>query len=190
MSEPVPRLVVLSGPSGVGKGTVGKALLAANSGSIAKAVTATTRSPRPGEVDGVHYRFFARDEFLARRARGEFLESAEVYGNLYGTLRAEVEKTLARGVACLLEIDVQGARLVRESGVPHWSVFLAPPSMSELERRLRERGTEDPATLRRRLETAAAEIAEKERYDRVVVNETVDAAAREIEAFLRDRGVI
>lgn len=189
-ARPVPHLVVLSGPSGVGKGTVGRRLLEKNPREIAKAVTATTRAPRPGEFDGVHYRFMTREEFLARRERGEFIETAEVYGNLYGTLREEVDKTLARGVTCLLEIDVQGARRIRESGVPHLSAFLEPPSLEELERRLRHRGTEAEDVIRRRLDTAKAELEEKSHYDRVILNDHIDAAARRLEAFLRERGAM
>jgi guanylate kinase len=174
----------------VGKGTVGRRLLEKNPHALAKAVTATTRAPRPGEFDGVHYRFMTRDEFLTRRDRGDFLETAEIFGNLYGTLKEEVEKTLARDVTCLLEIDVQGARHIRESGFPQLSAFLVPPSLEDLERRLRHRGTETEDVIRRRLATAVEELKEKDHYDRVIVNDHIDAATKRLEEFLKERGAL
>jgi len=165
-------------------------LLERNPRAIRKSVTATTRAPRPGEFDGVHYHFLSRENFEERRSRGEFLESADVYGNLYGTLREKVERTLRDGVSCLLEIDVQGAALVRASGVPVATVFLAPPSMEELERRLRHRGTEPEEVIRRRLDTARREMEERPKYDAVIVNDHIDAATERLERHLRERGAL
>jgi guanylate kinase len=177
-------LLVLSGPSGAGKSTVCGDLLRRRP-SLHFSVSATTRAPRPGERDGVQYHFLSRGEFARRLAADAFLESAEVHGHLYGTLRAEVEPYLLRGTDVLLDIDVQGARQVRERLAARplagrvVFAFLAPPSDAELERRLRGRGTEPEEVIRRRLENARRELAAAGEYDHVVVNDTVaDAVAR------------
>jgi guanylate kinase len=171
-------LVVISGPSGSGKTTVAAKLLALP--GFARAVTATTRAPRAGETDGVDYLFFTREEFLARVARGEFLEHATVHGNLYGTPRRSVEEALARGGVCLLAIDVQGAAALRGRLSPALFVFLKAPGGEELERRLRSRGTEDEATVARRLETAREELRREAEFDVSVVNDDLDRTVAEV----------
>lgn len=144
-------------------------------------VSATTRSPRPGEIDGVHYHFLSGDEFDRMEADGQLLESAYVHGkNRYGTLRAPVEKRLAKGLPAILEIDLQGARQIRETMPSARFVFLAPPSWEELKRRLVGRGTEDEAERTRRLETARVELAAAPEFDHVIVNDDVRRATDEL----------
>ncbi len=153
-------VLVVSGPSGVGKTTVIDGLL--RRPGFARGITATTRSPRPGEQEGVHYRFLTRARFEEGVGRGMFLEHATVHGNLYGTPREEVEAILGRGDACILNVDVQGAESIRRSGLPVVTVFLLPPSAEELERRLAGRGTEGAEEKARRLAIARQEMAEQE----------------------------
>lgn len=144
-------------------------------------MSATTRAPRPGETDGVHYLFLTTEDFERRLAAGEFLETAVVHGqNRYGTLRGPVEKRLATGEPVLLEIDLQGARQVRESMPDARFVFLAPPSWDELERRLVGRGTEGPEERERRLATARVELDAAAEFDHVIVNDTVTRATDEL----------
>ena len=169
------RLTVLAGPSGVGKGTVVKALLARRP-DVWLSVSATTRKPREGELDGVHYLFWTPEEFDVAVARGQMLEWAEFAGNRYGTPRAPVEERLAAGVPVLLEIEVQGARQVRVSSPDALLVFLAPPSWEELARRLAGRGTEDLEVVERRLAAARAELAAESEFDVTVVNDEVELA--------------
>lgn len=174
------RLLVLSGPSGVGKTAVADRLLA--DPRVARAITATTRAPRPGERDGVDYLFLAVDEFRRRLADGWFLEHADVYGRLYGTPRSSVEAVLASGRHCLLVIDVQGVATLRAAGAEATFVLLEPPSRAELERRLKTRGSDDPASQARRLDEAERELARTELFDRRVVNADLETAAREVAA--------
>jgi guanylate kinase len=150
-------------------------------------VSATSRPPRPGEVDGVDYHFVGRDEFERLRDAGGFLEWFEVYGQLKGTPRAPVERALAEGRDVLLEIDVQGALAVREQFPDALLVFLRAPDPAEQEARLRARDTDDPDQLARRLETARAEEALAGRFDAVVVNDAVDRAVEEVTAILSAR---
>lgn len=178
-------LVVISGPSGVGKTTVAERLL--GEPGFARAVTATTRAPRPGERDGVDYRFLAEADFRREIAAGGFLEHAEVHGRLYGTPRQAVEEILRRGLACLLVIDVQGAATLRREGVPALYVFVAPPSEAELERRLRSRRTDSEAEIARRLATARSELARRREYDTVVINDDLDRAVGEISRLVQAR---
>jgi guanylate kinase len=178
-------LVVVSGPSGVGKTSVAERLLAQP--GFGRAVTATTRAPRPGERDGVAYRFLDEAAFRAGIARGDFLEHAEVHGKLYGTPRASVDAVLAKGLACLLVIDVQGAATLRASSVPALYVFVAPPSDAELERRLRGRGTDSQEAIARRLATARAELSRRGEYDTVVINDDLDRAVGEISRLVQGR---
>jgi guanylate kinase len=170
---------VLSGPSGVGKGTVVTAL-ARRVPHLWVSVSVTTRFPRPGEIDGVNYRFVSDAEFDRMIAAGEFLEYATYGKHRYGTPRQPVEVKLALGVPALLEIDLQGARQVKEVLPDVFRVFLTPPSWDELERRLTGRGTESPEIAAARLERARLELAASTEFDAVVVNESVEQACNEL----------
>ncbi len=174
------RLTVLAGPTAVGKGTV-SADVRARYPQVWLSVSATTRAPRPGEVEGVHYHFVGADEFDRMVAAGEMLEWAVVHGvNRYGTPRKAVEERLAAGVPTLLEIDLQGARQVRASMPDARFVFLAPPSFDELVRRLVGRGTEGEQERERRLATARVELAAESEFDHVIVNDDVRRATDEL----------
>ena len=170
------RLVVLSGPSGVGKGTV-LAEIRASHPQIWVSVSATTRAPRAGEVDGEQYRFVDRSRFDQMVEAGDFLEHATYADNCYGTPRRPVEERLSRGEPALVEVELQGARQVRASMPDAFLIFLAPPSWDELVRRLVGRGTEDEATVARRLAIAKDELSAEGEFDAVVVNGDVRTAA-------------
>lgn len=170
---------MLSGPSGVGKSTIVRPLTARDP-RLVFSVSATTRDPRPGEAEGRDYRFVSEEEFARLVEDDAFLEWAAVFGHRYGTLRAPISEELARGHDVLLEIDVQGARAVRERMPDAVLIFLVPPSEDALVRRLRGRGTEDPASLERRLAEARRELAEASWFDHRVVNDDLDRAATEI----------
>jgi guanylate kinase len=176
-------LLVLSGPSGVGKGTVARRVRELVP-SIWESVSVTTRPRRPNEVDGVDYRFVTREEFRAMEAAGEFLESFEVFGDLKGTPRRPVEEHLAEGAHVLLEIDVQGALRVKDLLPEAHLVFLAPPSLDELHRRLRARGTESSEALARRFGEAEQELARAAEFDERVVNDDVERAAAGVAGIL------
>lgn len=170
-------MTVLAGPTAVGKGTVSQ-YIRDHYPQVALSVSATTRQPRPGELDGVHYSFLSHRQFDDLIDQGEMLEWAEVHGlNKYGTRRDTVEAAIAQGQHVLLEIDLQGARQVRESMPEAIFVFLAPPSWDELVRRLVGRGTESAQEQHRRLETAKLELAAEPEFDAVIVNDTVGQAA-------------
>jgi guanylate kinase len=175
----VARLTVLSGPSGVGKGTVVGRVRELYP-HIWVSVSATTRAMRPGETDGVEYYFVDRHEFERMVAAGELLEHAEYAGNLYGTPRRAVEEHLAAGQPALLEIELQGARQVRTSFADAFLVFLTPPSWAELERRLTGRGTEPAERVAARLARARVELAAESEFDAVIVNDDVGRAAAEL----------
>jgi guanylate kinase len=177
------RLTVLSGPSGVGKGSVIAAVRRRHP-DVWLSVSVTTREPRPGEVDGVQYHFVDQAEFERMAAAGELLEHAVYAGHGYGTPRAPVEQRLADGVPALLEIELQGARQVRRAMPDAQLVFLAPPSFDELARRLVGRGTEDPERVRRRLDAARIEMAAEDEFDVVVVNDDLEQAADRLVALL------
>jgi guanylate kinase len=176
------RMVVISGPSGSGKSTICKRLL--EDPRVVFSVSATTRRMRPGEVDGRDYHFLSVEEFKRRIARGEFIEHAEVYGNLYGTLRAPLEQAIEQGRLYLLEIDVQGALQLKALGEPGIHIFVAPPDFEELRRRLVKRDTETPEMLDRRLHKAEDEYRERVKYDHVVVNDDLDRAVKEIREII------
>ena len=178
------RLIVLCGPAGVGKGTV-LGRVREQHPQIWLSVSATTRKPRPGEVDGVNYFFMTEQEFLAKEDAGEFLETADVFGLAhYGTPVKPVVEHLEQNIPVILEIDIQGARSVKqragELGLDVVTVFIAPPSFEELERRLVGRGTETPEQQAKRLETAKIELAAEPEFDKVIVNNVVDEAADEL----------
>jgi guanylate kinase len=178
------RLTVLSGPSGVGKGSV-IAVVRRRHPDVWLSVSATTRAPRPGEADGVHYHFVSELEFARMVEAGELLEHASYAGSSYGTPRAPVEQRLAEGVPALLEIELQGARQVRAAMPEAQLVFLAPPSFDELARRLTGRGTEDPERVRRRLDLARIEMAAEDEFDVVVVNDDLESAADRLVALMQ-----
>ena len=169
-------MLVVTGPSGVGKGTLIRGLLERLPG-LQLAVSATTRPPRPGEVDGRDYYFLSPEEFDARVHRGEFVEHATYAGNRYGTLRSELARP-ARGI--VLEIDLQGARQIRQAMPEATQVFIAPPSLDDLRKRLEERGSDSREQILDRLAVAPGELAAQEEFAHVVVNDSVDRALEEL----------
>lgn len=177
------RLSVITGPSGVGKGTLVSRLLARHP-RIWLSVSATTRPPRPGEVEGESYFFLSREHFERQVAAAGFLEWAEFAGNLYGTPREPVERQLAAGRPVLLEIELEGARQVRGSFPAGFQVMIQPPSLEELERRIRGRGTDAEAAIQRRLERAREELAAAAEFDATLVNGDLELALVELERLL------
>ncbi len=184
------HLIIISGPSGAGKSTVVRKLLEDCELPLCLSVSATTRSPRDGEIDGKHYHFLTHDEFAQRKDAGEFLECKEVFsqGHWYGTLREQVASGLAAGRWVILEIDVQGAMdvLENEEFTPI-TLFIDPGGMEELERRLRSRGSETEESITRRLETACAEMRYMHRYQYQIINGSVETAVAEICQILEDQ---
>ncbi|MBR4196413.1 MAG: guanylate kinase [Synergistaceae bacterium] len=177
------KLFVLSGPSGVGKGTLREHALK-DAPNLKYSISCTTRQPRDGETDGVEYRFISREKFREDISRGMFLEYAHVHEDYYGTLKADVVNELESGHDVLLEIDVQGALQVKEKMPGAVLIFVAPPSTEVLERRLRGRGTEADKSLHVRLENAVKELALKDRYDYVIVNDDLDSASDELRKII------
>lgn len=176
-------LIVVSGPSGTGKGTVCGELLDSTP-ELAYSISATTRAPRDGEVDGKNYYFLTKERFEELIAEGGFLEYANVYGNYYGTPLVKIQERLAEGDDILLEIDTQGALEVMKKCPDGLFIFLLPPSLGELERRIRGRGSETEESLKKRLGNAKAEIAIGEKYKYVVVNDTVKKAVARIKSII------
>ncbi len=177
-------LYIVAAPSGAGKSTLVNALLEHEPG-IALSISHTTRAPRPNDHDGQHYHFVARDEFERMVAQGHFLEHAEVFGNLYGTSRTAVEPLLAQGRDVLLEIDWQGARQVRAAMPGCVSIFILPPSRAELERRLRNRASDDAPTIARRLAESRGEVAHAGDFDYLVVNDRFADALADLRAIVQ-----
>jgi guanylate kinase len=178
------RLFIVAAPSGAGKSTLVNALLAREPG-IALSISHTTRAPRPGDVDGVQYHFVDRATFERMVAEGAFLEHADVFGNYYGTSRGAVEPILKAGRDVLLEIDWQGAGQVRRAMPECVSIFILPPSRTELERRLRSRATDSAATIQKRLTASREEIAHAHEFDCIVVNDCFEEALAGLQAIVR-----
>jgi guanylate kinase len=175
----VAKLLVITGPSGVGKGTLIRGLRE-RIPELELSVSATTRHPRPGEEDGVDYHFLTQEEFEQRAAAGEFVEHASYSGNRYGTLRSELERRLKAGVPVVLEIEVQGARQVRSTLPDAFQVFIAPPSVEALRARLVGRGTDEPDQVDERLRTAERELEAQPEFARVVVNDRLEQATDQL----------
>lgn len=175
-------LIVISGPSGTGKGTVCKALLEKN--DFCLSTSATTRAPRIGEIDGKSYYFLSHEEFQKRIENNDFLEYAKVYGNYYGTPKSNVLKKLDEGNDVILEIDIQGALNIKKSYPDGIFIFLVPPSMKELKDRITKRGSETQESLELRFESARKEMKYAPQYDYVVVNDEIDNAAQKIESII------
>lgn len=177
------RLFMVTAPSGAGKSSLVHALLE-NDASIQLSISHTTRAPRPGEVNGREYHFISVNEFEKRKARGEFLESALVHGNYYGTSRIWIEEQMAAGRDVLLEIDWQGARQVREKFAGTVGIFILPPSIEVLSERLYKRGTDSEATITRRLLGAGAEIAHAPEFEFVIINDDFETALGELRSIV------
>lgn len=191
------KLVIISGPSGVGKSTLVPLVRERFGSALRMSVSATTRPPRPGEVDGENYYFLADEEFQRRRAGGEFIESIEVFGrgHWYGTLQDEVLPRLQQGIWVILEIDIAGAERVTPQYPEAVTIFIAPAedaeeSIAELERRLRTRGTESEEAIQRRLEVARRELAASDRYAHLVVNRNIDEAVEQMSTVLQTAGLV
>ena len=178
-------LIVFSGPSGTGKDTVLDVLLR-ETDTVKKSVSATTRAPREGERDGVDYHFISRDQFLSLIERGEMLEYAEYVGNFYGTPLGPVREWTEKGIDVILKIEVQGGAIVREKCPDSIGIFILPPSVEELERRLRGRGTETDDVVDMRMRTALVELSQKMEYDYRLVNDDLDEATRQLVAYVNE----
>ncbi|NLY09899.1 MAG: guanylate kinase [Tissierellia bacterium] len=176
-------LLVVSGPSGSGKGTVCNELMKAHK-DVVFSISATTRAIRDGEVDGIHYQFLSEEDFLDKVEKGLFLEYANVHNNYYGTPYLPIKENIDKGNIALLEIDVQGAMQVKENNIRGVYVFIAPPSMEELESRLIKRGTDSPEVIARRMKNAIMEMDYISKYDYLIVNDSVEESVRALESIL------
>lgn len=179
------KVIVFTGPSGVGKGTIMKQALADDQ-NLVLSVSATTRLPRPGEVDGVHYHFICTDEFQTLIDEGQMLEWAEFADNMYGTFKAAVEEKTALGKDVILEIEVQGAMQVKEKLKDALLVFIAPPSLEELRHRLTGRATESQDVINKRLNIAEAELKMLDQFDYIVVNDNLEKAVEDFKAVIKE----
>lgn len=177
------RLIVFSAPSGCGKGTMLEEIL--KDKRFAVSVSATTRAPREGEKDGINYHFLTREDFEQRIADGKFIEHAEYCQNLYGTLSSEVDGRLEQGLNVILEIEPQGAMKIREKRPDALFIFIVPPSVGELRRRLKKRGTESDEVIEERVSKAAWEISQAEKYDYIIVNDALEDAISDFFAVIR-----
>lgn len=180
-------LFIISGPSGAGKGTVVKELIKLPENEVS--VSATTREPREGEINGVNYHFLKVDSFKELINENGFLEYAQYCGNYYGTPKAQIEKWLAEDKNVILEIDVQGCRQVKIKRPDAVTIFITPPSMEELERRLRKRGTEDEETIQKRLQAAKGEIKKAPEYDYVVINGSLEECVEDVLAIFKAENI-
>jgi guanylate kinase len=186
-TTPAGKILIISGPSGVGKTTLVRSLLRLP--GFLKSVSMTTRPPRHGEVDGRDYAFISPRKFKSAVARGELLEHAVIHGDWYGTPRKPVEGALLQGRTVVLDVDVQGARSVRRAGLPCFCVFIMPPSLKELERRLAGRRSETPETLARRLGHARSEMNARAEYDAVLINRHLNPTVERLVRLLRRHGI-
>ncbi|WP_158965715.1 guanylate kinase [Paraglaciecola sp. L3A3] len=193
MPQTLGNLFILTAPSGAGKSSLIKALLekhqsnSAHNNEMQVSVSHTTRSPRPGEINGVHYHFVDRAEFESLIAQDEFFEWAEVFGNYYGTSKVVIEKILRQGIDVFLDIDWQGARQVKAQIPDTATVFVAPPSKQELQRRLTSRGQDSAEVIAQRMAKAVSEISHYHEFDYIVVNDDFDAALAELDAIVMTR---
>jgi guanylate kinase len=178
------RVFVITGPSGVGKGTLIRALCG-RMPELELSISATTRKPRPGEEDGVDYHFLTEDQFQERIDDKDFLEFATYSGNHYGTLNSELDRCLEKGRSVVLEIEVQGAQQVRAARPDSVQIFIAPPDPAILRERLRGRGTDSPDAIDRRLKTAENELAQQDDFDHLIVNDDLTKASAELESIVR-----
>lgn len=181
------KLFVISGCSGVGKGTVINEFMKRNSDDFILSVSCTTRNPRPNEIDGVNYFFISKEEFEKNIKEDKFLEHANFAGNYYGTKKKYVRQKIDEGYNVLLEIDTQGALQVKEKMPESVLIFIAPPSIEELEQRLRGRHTEDEETIQKRLAQVKTELERSQKYDYTIINDNILRAVKEIEDIVKDK---
>lgn len=180
-------IIVISGPSGVGKTTLYKRLLAEFPEKLAFSVSVTTRSPRPGEVDGVDYYFYTKEEFERAKEEGKFAEWAEVYGNYYGTLKSELERIMKSGKTALLDVDVQGGMSIRQAFPESYLIFILPPSFEELKERILKRCSDNPEAIKRRLHQASEEMKMASFYDLCIENKNLEEAYATLRAAVLSR---
>jgi len=184
-----PRPVVLSGPSGAGKSTLMKRLMKEHEGVFGFSVSHTTRNPRPGEEDGKDYHFTTKEAIQEGIARGDFIENAEFSGNIYGTSKSAIEDVIAQNIICILDVDIQGVKKIKETDLNPIYISIQPPSMEELEKRLRDRQTETEESLQKRLEAARIDMElskEPGVFDVVIINDDLEKAYVELTAILSD----